>query len=391
MNTDNDLFKGYSLSDLVWRTKYGVFLWISVLSLGAVAVLSLTGYTSFVGPFAIAVPVSLVFFVRKHKQLSVASFTLWMIAFVTAPMFYPAFFSSWNGFELKVLVIPLIRFIMFGMGTTLSVKDFKRVFFTMPHAVLIGIMLQFTIMPFVAKGIAMLLTSNSEVAAGIVLTGSCPGGVASNVITYLARGNVALSVTMTACSTLCAPFLTPALTKWLAGAYIPVDFMKMMISIFKMVIIPISAGLLFNKLLEKMSAAHHSLSIVSTIIMKFLPGLAMFAIAFACAIMTANARDQLLIGSIVFSIFSAVIAHNFIGLLLGYIGAKLFGLGEKECRTISIEVGLQNSGMAAALAMDVLKSELAAVPGVVYSSWHNMTGALLASWWSHKPVKDIKK
>ncbi len=182
--------------------------------------------------------------------------------------------------------------------------------------------------------------------------------------------------------------MTPTMTKWLAGAYIEVDFWKMMFSIIKMVIIPVSAGLLFNRILNTMGKIHHNLEKISVFIMKCLPGFAMFAIAFACVIMTANARDQLLIGRIVFSILISVIVHNFIGLLLGYWGAKLFRLGERECRTISIEVGLQNSGMAAGLAISVLKSELAAVPGVVYSSWHNMTGALLASWWSRKPVKD---
>ena len=368
------------------KTPRDILLVICVLSIFITFMLLILRRTGYIGPFIITVPVSLALFVRGHKNLSVTGFSLWMISFVTAPMFYPGFFSSWNGFELSVLVIPLIRFIMFGMGTTLSVNDFKRVF-TIPQAVLIGIVLQFTVMPFVGKGVAMLFTSNSEVAAGIVLTGSSPGGVASNVITFLANGNLALSVTMTACSTLLAPFMTPAMTKWLAGAYIEVDFWKMMISIFKMVIIPVGAGLIFNIFLDKMSRIHHNLKKVSTFILRILPGLSMFAIAFACAIMTANARDQLLIGTIVFSVIVSVIVHNFIGLLLGYWGARLFKLGERDCRTISIEVGLQNSGMAAGLALDVLKSELAAAPGVIYSSWHNITGALLASWWRNRPAE----
>lgn len=385
MNRHQDS-SGTGLRAHVMKNPGDVFLTLGALSFLISALLLVLRQFSYVGPFVIAIPVSLALYVRGHKLLSVTGFTLWMIAFVTAPMFYPDFFSSWNGFELSVLVIPLIRFIMFGMGTTLSFGDFKRVF-TIPQAVLIGIILQFTIMPFVGKGIAMVFTSNAEIAAGIVLTGSSPGGVASNVITFLANGNLALSVTMTACSTLLAPFLTPAMTKWLAGAYIEVDFWAMMISIFKMVIIPVGAGLLFNKFLEKMSSVHDYFRVLSVFIMKMLPGLAMFAIAFACAIMTANARDQLLIGTIAFSILISVIIHNFIGLLLGYWGARLFRLGERECRTISIEVGLQNSGMAAGLALDVLKSELAAAPGVIYSSWHNMTGAVLASWWKNRPPK----
>ncbi len=368
------------------KTPRDILLVICVLSILITVLLLILRRTAYVGPFVIAVSVSLALFVRGHKKLSVTGFSLWMISFVTAPMFYPDFFSSWNGFKLSVLVIPLISFIMFGMGTTLSVNDFKRVF-TIPQAVLIGILLQFTVMPFVGKGVAMMFTSNSEVAAGIVLTGSSPGGVASNVITFLANGNLALSVTMTVCSTLLAPFLTPAMTKWLAGAYIEVDFWKMMLSIFKMVIIPVGAGLIFKILLEEMSRIHHNLKKVSTFIMRILPGLSMFAIAFACAIMTANARDQLLIGTIFFSVIISVIVHNFIGLLLGYWGARLFKLSERDCRTISIEVGLQNSGMAAGLALSVLKSELAAAPGVIYSSWHNITGALLASWWRNRPAE----
>jgi len=366
------------------KNNYNIFLFTSCLAFFITVILLVIGNTSHLGIFVVSIPVSLALYVRKHAVLSVTAFTLWMIAFVTAPMFYPAVFRSWKGFELGVLVIPLIRFIMFCMGTTLSLKDFKRVL-TMPHAVLIGIILQFTVMPFVGKGIAMVFTNSSEIAAGIVLTGSSPGGVASNVITFLARGNVALSVTMTACSTLLAPFLTPAMTKWLAGAYIEVDFWKMMISILKMVIIPISGGLLFNKILGKLSAANPKLKMISQIIMKRLPGLSMFAIAFACAIMTANAREQLLVGTIIFSIMISVILHNFTGLVFGYWGARMCGLGETECRTISIEVGLQNSGMAAGIALDVFKSKLAATPGVIYSSWHNMTGALLASWWSSRP------
>ena len=372
---------------LLTQPFYALLLGVCIISVIASIIFIVSGSLSFVGPFVIAIPISLALYVKRHPVLSVTSFSLWMIASITAPMFYPGFFSSWNGFQLKVLVIPFIQFIMFGMGTTLSFSDFKRVFL-MPHAVLLGVVLQYTVMPFVGRGVAMVFTSNSEIAAGIVLTGSCPGGVASNVITYLASGNVALSVTMTAFSTLIAPFMTPTMTKYLAGAYIEIDFWKMMLSIIKMVIIPVGSGLIVHSILMYLGKMHDSLLKVSTFIMKSLPGVAMFAICFACAIMTAGARSQLLIGRIVISIFASVVAHNAIGLTLGYWGAKLFRLKERECRTIAIEVGLQNSGMAAGLALDVLKSQLASIPGVVYSSWHNITGAILASWWSRKKVEE---
>ncbi|MFC1607049.1 bile acid:sodium symporter family protein [Candidatus Latescibacterota bacterium] len=366
---------------------YSLLRTLCLISVIAVLTFIVVKKYAFIGPFAIAIPLTLAIYVRKLPVLSVTSFSLWMIASITAPMFYPSFFMSWGSFKLSVLVIPLIQFIMFGMGTTLSVDDFKRVFF-MPHAVLIGVILQFTVMPFVGRGVASVFTSNPEVAAGIVLTGSSPGGVASNVITYLASGNVALSVTMTAISTLLAPFMTPTMTKWLAGAYIEIDFWKMMLSIIKMVIIPVGSGIIVNTILTRLGKMHHNLLAVNNLIMRSLPGLAMFAICFACAIMTAGARDQLLIGSIVISIVLSVMAHNAIGLILGYWGARLFRLGERECRTIAIEVGLQNSGMAAGLALTVLKSQLAAVPGVVYSSWHNITGAVLASWWSRRNTEE---
>ena len=364
-----------------------VFLAFGAVSLCAVAILLIAKANAAVGPFVIAIPVSLALYVRGHRILSATAFSLWMIAFIAAPMFYPAMFLTWGPVDLQRLVIPLIMFIMFCMGTTLSFGDFKRIFL-MPQAVLIGIFLQFLIMPFVGKGVAMVFTSNAEVAAGIVITGSSPGGVASNVITYLAQGNVALSVTMTAFSTLFAPIMTPTMTKWLAGAYVPVEFWKMMRSIIQMVIIPIGTGLFVHTFFEKMGKIHAVYAKIYSLIMKTLPKLAMFVIAFACAIMTANARDQLLIGTIVLSVVVSVIVHNFLGLLLGYWSARLMGLGERECRTISIEVGLQNSGMAAGLALSVLKSELASIPGVVYSSWHNITGALLASWWANRPPKE---
>lgn len=368
-----------------------VLLGLSILSGLAVGILLALHFPlSNFGFLIIAIPFFLALYVKKHRFLSVISFSLWVITFITAPMIYPTYFKEWGDFQLKVLVIPLIQFIMFGMGTTLSVGDFKRVL-TMPQAVFIGILLQFTIMPLTGKFVAMTFTSNPEVAAGVILVGTSPCGVASNVINYLAGNNLALAVTLTATSTLLAPFLTPTLTKWLANTYVPVDFWEMMLSIFNMVLIPVGAGLIVNKLLRKMGEMHHKLLAVSNTIMKRLPGFSMLAICLSVSILTANAREQLLIGSIVFSIVFSVMVHNFLGLLLGYWSAKALRLKERDCRTIAVEVGMQNSGMAAGLALSVFKSSLAAAPGVVYSSWHNITGAILASWWSRRPPKNGDK
>jgi BASS family bile acid:Na+ symporter len=300
-------------------------------------------------------------------------------------MFYPAAFLNWYGFELKALIVPLIQIIMFGMGTQLTVGDFLRVF-KMPKAVLIGIVLQFAIMPFVGRFLAMTFTSDPEIAAGMVLIGSCPGGVASNVMTYLAQGNVALSVTMTSCSTLIAPLMTPAMTKLLAGTYVEVRFAVMMISIIKMILVPVIGGLLVNSLLRKLKSSHPSMSTVSILIMRGLPIVSMVSICFIIGIITALSRDALLAGRFVIAIIAAVILHNFAGYLFGYWGARLFGMQEVDARTVAIEVGMQNGGMASGLAIEVLKSDLAALPPAVFGPWMNMSGAAVASWWkSHPP------
>jgi BASS family bile acid:Na+ symporter len=343
------------------------------------------GWTGVVAPLAIAFFGFLALYAAGHSKLSGFAFTLWVGVAVSASMFYPEAFLNWYGFELKVLIVPLIQIIMFGMGTQLTVGDFFRVF-AMPRAVLIGIALQFAVMPFVGKLLAMTFTSDPEIAAGMVLIGSCPGGVASNVMTYLAQGNVALSVTMTSCSTLIAPVMTPAMTKLLAGTYVEVKFAAMMISIIKMIIVPVFGGLLVNALLRKLGSTHHALSRVSSLIMRGLPYVSMFSICFIIGIITALSRDALLAGSFVISILAAVILHNFAGYLFGYWGARLFRLAEVDARTVAIEVGLQNGGMASGLAIEVLKSDLAALPPAIFGPWMNMSGAALASWWkSHPP------
>ncbi|UCF36549.1 MAG: bile acid:sodium symporter family protein [Acidobacteriota bacterium] len=318
------------------------------------------------------------------KKYSAFAFTVWVAAFVAAAMFFPTAFLVWFGFELKSLIVPLIQIIMFGMGTQLTLGDFKRVF-TMPRAVLIGIVLQFAIMPFVGKALAMTATSDPEIAAGMVLVGSCPGGVASNVMAYLAGGNVALSVTMTACSTLIAPLMTPLMTSLLAGTYVEVKFWAMMIAIIKMIIVPIVGGLVVNMILTRSGKAHPGLSKISTSIMKGLPFVSMFSICFIIAIITSLSRDALLMGGFVIAIMVAVVFHNAIGYLLGYWGARLFRLSETDARTVAIEVGLQNGGMASGLAIEVLKSELAAIPPAIFGPWMNMSGAMLASWWKGRP------
>lgn len=363
---------------------------ILVILAVAFLILLVTGQEGLLGPPVIAFLALLALFAAGSRRLSGFTFTVWVSAFVAAAMFYPAGFKVWFGFELKNLIVPLIQIIMFGMGTQLTVGDFRRVF-TMPRAVVIGMLLQFSVMPFVGKALAMTFTSDPEVAAGMVLIGSCPGGVASNVMTYLARGNVALSVTMTSVSTLVAPVATPAMTGLLAGTYVEVKFMEMMVAILKMIIVPIVAGLVVNAILTRMSKGHPSLATLSHFLMKSLPYVSMFSICFIIAIITALSRDSLLAGGFVVTIIFAAIIHNFAGYTFGYWGARLLRLNQTDSRTVAIEVGLQNGGMASGLAIEVLKSNLAAIPPAIFGPWMNMSGAVLASWWSNRPPKDESK
>jgi BASS family bile acid:Na+ symporter len=352
----------------------------------AVPVMLALGLTSWIAPFLISAFTLLALFIGGSRRYSAFAFTVWVAAFVTTSMFYPLAFRTWFDFELRVLIVPLIQIIMFGMGTQLTVGDFKRVA-SMPKAVIIGIVLQFSVMPFVGKLLAMVFTRDPEAAAGMVLIGSCPGGVASNVMTYLANGNVALSVTMTACSTLVAPVMTPAMTSLLAGTYVEVKFVAMMIAIIKMIIVPIAAGLVVNIVLTRLGEAHASMAALSKFIMKGLPYVSMFSICYIIAIITSLSRDALLMGGFVVAIMAAVILHNFTGYLLGYWGARFLKLNEVDSRTVAIEVGLQNGGMASGLAIEVLKSDLAAIPPAVFGPWMNMSGAMLASYWASKPPR----
>jgi BASS family bile acid:Na+ symporter len=246
----------------------------------------------------------------------------------------------------------------------------------MPKAVGVGIFLQFSVMPAAGWVIANAFGFPPEVAAGVILIGSCSGGVASNVMAYLARGNVALSVTMTACSTLLAPVLTPAAMQLLAGKLVPINFWQMMVEIIWMVIVPIVGGLLFNWMLH---GKHAWLD-------QALPVVSMAAICYIIAIITANARDKLL--EVAFALIGAAMLHNTVGYLLGYWGARAMGLSETDCRTVAFEVGMQNGGMGTGLAINVLQSADAALAPNIFGTWMNISGSTLASWWRERPPAD---
>lgn len=295
-------------------------------------------------------------------------FTAFVIAAVIVTMIWPAPFRRVGDYELTRLIVPLIQIIMLGMGATLSVSDFARAF-KMPRAVLTGLLLQFAIMPALGFVIAAGFGFPKEVAAGVILVGACPGGVASNVMSYLAKGDVALSVTMTAFSTLAAPLMTPLAMTLLAGAYVPVSFQEMMMSIIRMIILPVAGGLVLNHILKGRAQWLY----------RMLPVVSMAGIVTIIAVITANSREQLMtLGP---ALILAAACHNCAGYLLGYWGARAGGLDERACRTVAIEVGMQNAGMASGLAINVLKNVNSAIAPAIFGPWMNVSGSVLASWW----------
>ena len=265
---------------------------------------------------------------------------------------------------------PMLGVIMFGMGLTLSPQDF-RIVFSRPKDIIIGCLAQFTIMPLLALGLSWAFALPKELALGVILVGCCPGGTASNVITYLAKGDLALSVGMTATSTLLAPLITPLLIWLLAGTMVEVDTIGMLLSIVYVVIAPIAVGLVFQRYLPKFTKS----------IVPYLPAFSSVVIAFVVGIVVSHNADRLLVGGMI--VVLVVMLHNLCGLSLGYIIGRLLGLADAKRRAISIEVGMQNSGLASSLAtLHFAAFPLATIPGAIFSVWHNISGALVARIYS---------
>lgn len=314
---------------------------------------------------------------RTSERLKGMVFTLVIFAAVSITLYHPEYFTAWGTFKLSSLIIPLIQLIMFGMGTSMSVKDFASVVKT-PKGVIIGVASQFIIMPLMGFLLATATDFPPEIAAGIILIGCSPSGLASNVMSYLAKANLALSITITSITTLMAPFITPALMKLLAGTLVEIDVTKMMWDIMKMIIIPIGAGLLFNKLLSGKSAW----------LDKAMPLVSMFGIAFIIVIIVASGRDSLLkIGPLLIAV---VLIHNLFGYILGYWSGRLFKLPESDCRTIAIEVGMQNAGLASGIAKEMGKIGTVGLAAAVFAPSMNITGSVLASWWHNRQPQKSK-
>lgn len=356
---------------------YKSLLYLSLLSLLLVIVLLIMGYDgAVIGPLVILMFVALALGVRGTETLFKSfAFSIWIFASVSLAMFYPDLITNVGGFNTAVLIVPLIQLIMFGMGTQLSVKDFAGVM-KKPRGVLIGMLCQFTIMPLVGISLALTFGFTAEVAAGVVLIGSCPGGVASNVMAFIAEADLALSISLTAVATMVSPIMTPLLMDLLAGQFVPIDAWAMMISILNMIILPIVLGLLFNHFL------HGKAKWLDDI----MPLVSMVGIAVIITIITAAGRDSLV--SIGLLLVLAAIIHNGLGYLFGYWGGRLFKMDEKSCRTIALEVGMQNGGMASGLAAEMGKIATVGLAPAVFGPWMNISGSTLANWWRRRALAE---
>ncbi|VXB01538.1 Pantothenate precursors transporter PanS [Burkholderia sp. 8Y] len=295
-------------------------------------------------------------------------FPLWAVLASIAAYCSP---SSVTGIAPHVTT--LLTIIMLSMGVTLSIDDFRRVF-TRPAPVVAGIVLHYLVMPLAAWVIAKALRMPPDLTAGMVLVGSVASGTASNVMIYLARGDVALSVTISALSTLVGVFATPLLTRLYVDASIAVDVHGMLMSILQIVALPIVVGLIVNHLFGKFVRKIEWL----------LPLISMVAILLIIAAVVGGTQKS--IASVGLVVALGVVLHNGIGLLGGYWGGRLLGFDEAVCRTLAIEVGMQNSGLAATLGK-LYFTPIAALPGALFSVWHNLSGSMLAGHWAGRPAK----
>lgn len=311
---------------------------------------------------------------KTLKQIS-NFFGKYMAVIVLIVAAVSLFFPNTVSFIKTSYVNYLLMIVMFGMGLTLKLEDFKVVF-TRPKDIIIGAIAQFTIMPLLAFLLSIVFKLPPELAVGVILVGTCPGGTSSNVMTYLAKGDVALSVGMTSVSTILAPFATPLLTLLYAGQKVDVNAVSMFVSIVQVVILPIALGFIINKFFYKFTNS----------IKEILPLISVLAIvAIVAAVVSANSQRLMQVGYLVIIV---VVLHNCLGYLCGYLLGKLFRLNNAKCKAVSIEVGMQNSGLATSLAATHFASmALATVPGAIFSVWHNISGSIVANIMASK-IKD---
>ena len=311
---------------------------------------------------------------RKIRSLSAfigQTFALWAIVFALTGFMLPQPFVP-----LKGTIPYALGVIMFGMGLTLRARDFEEIV-RRPAQVLLGVVAQFLIMPLLAVALVHVFALDPMVALGVILVGCCPGGTASNIMTYLARGDVALSVTITSCSTLLSPLLTPLLLQLYAHTSVNIEAGKMMVSIMETVLLPIIAGTVVNRLFDR----HLQL------LRDALPLISVVGIVLIIAIVVTLSKATIAASGLI--IFGVVILHNLLGYAMGLAAARIVGMDSAQRRAIMIEVGMQNSGLGATLGTKYFSAETA-LPSAIFSVWHNVSGALVANvcaWWDRKQVK----
>jgi BASS family bile acid:Na+ symporter len=389
---------------------------------------------------AIVLPIiALAISLRFSEKFRGYQFTAWIIAAVTAAMIYPAQFLHVGNFDLrnKWLILLVVQTVMFGMGTQMSLRDFAGVVKS-PRGVLVGILCHFSVMPLVGFALTKIFHFQPEIAAGIILIGSCSSGLASNVMAYIAKSNLALSVSVTAVTTMLAPLMTPLWMKLLAGTLVEVSYFNMMMEIIKIVLVPIGAALLHDylkhasvhgrkiifsitafgaawliflilggwHLLQTNLAAnslaiivtggfllsafvigsvYHALTIRFKLLDSFMPVLSMAGIVYFTTVTTAAGRNNLLqVGAL---LFLAAALHNTAGYFFGYWLSRASGLDKNSARSIAFEVGLQNGGMASGLAGAMGKLGTVGLAAAIFSPWMNVSGSVLANYWRKRPVK----
>jgi BASS family bile acid:Na+ symporter len=393
-------------------------------------------------PAAVAFGVFLALGVGAISPLRGYQFTAWVIAAVIAAMTYPGAFQHWGPVNLrnKWLILVIVQLVMFGMGTQMTIHEFNGIV-RMPRAVIVGSICQFSIMPLVGFTITKIFNFPPEINAGIILIGACSSGLASNVLTYLAGGNLPLSITLTACNTLLAPIMTPLWMTLLASQYVPVKFSAMMMETIKIVIVPVAAALLHDYLrrasprgvrvvvavallgvahllflalggwavIERALAevplrdaiigtitvatyllvavvfgtAYHGLSRQLPGLDRAMPVFSMFGIVYFTLVTTAAGRANLV--TVGWLLFVAAAMHNTAGYCFGYFISRLGGLDVRSARTVAFEVGLHNGGMATGLAAAMEKLGTVGLPAAIFSPWMNISGSVLANYWRKRP------
>jgi bile acid:Na+ symporter, BASS family len=417
---------------------YKLALGIAVLILIIALIMLLTGNGAKTGPLFILFFIILSFAVKGFQPVKGLSFTMWMFTAVSVSMFYPQYFISYGDFKLTKLIVPLLQIIMFGMGSQMSLNDFTGVI-KMPKGVIIGVGAHYLFMPLMAFSITQIFNFPPEIAAGIILVGCVPSGLASNVMSLLANANLALAVTIGAVTTIISPFVTPFLMKFIGGQYVAINIWSMMLDIINMMILPIIAGFIFNlinsgkennrsKIIQLTSyfiimllanliymkvkqtdfagyliASAKSIGLFfilpiiagmlfryflkgDKILMKKILSMAsMVGIAIIVTVITSAGRDSLLkVGAL---LLIMVIFHNVAGYFLGYSVAWLFKMPEQDRRTIAFEVGMPNAGLASGLALPMGNIATIGLAPAIYGPLMNVTGSTLASWWRSKPTK----